>query len=304
MKIFARNSYKTLKRNKHVHIKSILCTALLLCSQLAIAGKQTAGTQQDAAMSIYQNSSAEVRIEQIAPQIRKHFLSMGVKPTHGGNVLRKEILSAIEISYHPSRFQKHIIASINNTLTSRERAKVLSWFNSRIGQKASLSEANTMMNAYIEGIPSVIDNAKRLKLPNDTETLIDTTEMAAMESELQLDVAVYQTSASSFAANAPQAQPGTNDYQIFFTATNSRRDEISKLNNNFARAMLGLALEDFSDTEIKALISFWGSPTGTRYSVALRRGINDAFRQSNRRFEREVKTIIANNRKQELAVLE
>ncbi len=269
-----------------MRIRNVLCTSLALCSLLAIAESRS-----DSALSIYQNSSAEIRIEQISSQISKQFAGTGSNVATSENIVRTQVMDAIEHAYQPQTFEKHILHAIDETLNWRERRKILQWLDTPLGRKASLAEAVAFMNASRNGIQSTIDSAKGLASASKS-ALVDVVELAAMESALQLDITVYQTSVSAFATNAPNSKSFNNDYKVFHTATDSRREEIAMLNKNYSRSLLAQAYADFSKPEVKALISFWGSPTGTRYSVALRRGIKDAFTEANQTFNDDVKNIV------------
>lgn len=266
-----------------MQFRNILCTAFLLCSQLTVAN----GLSDDS-LSLYQNSSAEIRIEQFSPQIAQKFAgNSGVN-----KVVQTKIISAIESAYHPSHFEKHIVRAFDTSLNWQERRKILQWLDTPVGRKAALGEAMALMNATRTGMTGTIEKARRLESTTKAE-LVDVVEMAAMESALQLDINVFQASISTFAASAPKSQPGLKDYSTFFAATDSRRREIASLNYSFSRSLLSVAYSDFSKQEMKSTISFWGSPTGTRFSVALHKGITNAFNEANQRLNRDVIDIIS-----------
>ncbi len=267
--------------------RNVLGTVLILCSQLTIAN-----TQVDKGLSIYQNSSAEIRIEQFSTQIQKQFSSTFQNEQEGNADVQSQILSAIKNTYQPKHFEKHILDEIDSTLNWHERKKIVQWLDTPLGRKASLAEALALMNANRNGINATIDTAKGLESASKA-ALVDIAELAAMESALQMDITVFQSSVSAFAANAPQSRSTANDYNFYKTTTESRRAEIATLNKNFSRSMLAIAYSDFSKSEVKSIISFWGSPTGTRYSVALRRGIKNAFDEANQKFNDDVSKIIS-----------
>lgn len=268
--------------------RNVLGAVLILCSQLTIAN-----TQADNGLSIYQNSSAEIRIEQFSSRIAKQFLSSIQNESVVSTQIQPQILRAIEESYQPKHFEKHILREIESTLNWHERKKIVEWLDTSLGRKASLAEAIALMNANRKGITATIDQAKGLESTSKA-VLVDIAELAAMESALQMDITVFQSSVSAFAANAPQSSLSkAKDYNYYKTTSEARRTEIATLNKNFSRSMLAIAYSDFSKSEVKSIISFWGSPTGTRYSVALRRGIKNAFDEANRKFNDDVRRIIS-----------
>ncbi len=291
--------------NKLVQFNYSLCAALLLCSQIALSSESegTVNTSdmavealaKSSALSIYQNSSTEIRVEQIAPLVRKNFLSMGAAASGNSLVIREKILGAMEVAYHPKKFQHQIISSLNKSLSQSEQSVVLKWLDSPIGRETSLLEAKSIIDSYIAGIPATIDEARLNRKSEKTEALLRTVNLAAMASELQLDMSINQIAASSFAANARPADLSANNYDVFFSATDSRRPKIAKVNRNYTLAMLKNAYGELSDQDLRYVISFWGSPTGSRYAFALRDGINEAFALANRDFDNDVAQIVANS---------
>ncbi len=267
--------------------RNLICSVFLMCSTLTVANSHS-----DNALAIYQNSSAEIRTEQFSANIAKQFLGMASGTTQIHQGVQSQILDVIERTYHSSMFEKHIARSIENTLNRQERNRIIQWLDTPVARKASLANAVALLNATNEGIPTTIDKATGLE-STAKAALVDVAELAAMDSALQLDISVNLTSASAFAANAPKSPSSIKDFSIFEAATDARRREIGNLNNNYSRSLLSLTYADFSKAEVEAMISFWGSPTGTRLSVALRQGINDAFEEANSHFNREVKRIVS-----------
>ena len=169
------------------------------------------------------------------------------------------------------------------------------WLTSPLGQKIALSEAMTNIESVATDIPRVMESAKTLKNGAVRHKLLKTIDQASMASELQLDVNIFQSSAVSFAANAPHSSAGAHDYSVFYDASNARRPQIAKLINNYTIATLAMSYRDLSNSELKAIISFWGSPTGTRFADALHVGMNNAFRDANRSFNSKMNHIIEFN---------
>ncbi len=269
-----------------MQIGNTLFIALLFCSTIA-----SANPQSDSALAIYQNSSAEIRVEQFSSQIGKLFMNSSADSS---KVISDKIENSIERNYNPARFQKHIVGSIDSTLNWRERNKILEWLDTPLGRKASLAEAMALVTASRGGMAATIEKARGLESQSKA-ALVDVVEMAAMESALQLDISVHQKSIAAFASNAPKSLTAVKDFGTYLTATESRRDAISNLNHTYSRSLVSLAYADLSKPEIKAMISFWGSPTGTRFSVALSRGIANAFAEANQSFNSDVKKIISNS---------
>ncbi len=291
---------------KNVQLNYSLCAVLLLCSQLALSNDanttpvtaavatHAAAETTSGALSIYQNSSTEIRVEQIAPLVRKSFLSMGAAASSNSQVMHKKILAAMKTAYHPDNFRDRIVSSLNNSLSQSEQAVVLKWLDSPLGRDASLLEAQSIIESYSAGIPATIDEARTSRKSDQTEELLKTVNLAAMASELQLDISINQIAASSFAANARPSEIGANNYSVYFSVTDARRPKMATLNRNYTLAMLKNAYSQLSDQELRQVISFWGSPTGSRYAFALRDGINEAFARANSHFDSEIADIVAN----------
>lgn len=269
-----------------MQIRTTIGIALLLCSTMA-----TANPGPDSALAVYQNSSAEIRVEQFSSQIVKLFKKSNASDNQG---IADKINVSIERAYSPARFEQHVLRAINNNLNRNERRKVIEWLDSPLGRKASLAEAIALVTANNSGMAGTIDKAKGLESQSKA-ALVDVVEMAAMESALQLDVSIYQKAVAAFASSASKSLTSVQDYSTFHAAAESRREAVSSLNHTFTRSLVALAYSNLSKPETKAMISFWGSPTGTRLSVALRRGIASAFEDANRIFSRDVKNIASSS---------
>jgi len=274
----------------------------ILLGVLALAVPQLlwASDVSSTALEIFRNSSAEIRVEQFAPEIRKKYMNIGVAAPAGTRKVRSQILGAIEVAYHPKTFQRYIIESLDESLTPSEQKRIIQWLDTPLGQKSSLFEAKSLVDAYYNGITDTIDHAYTVRTSSLTTSLIDTLDLATMASDLQLDVTINQTSIASFAANAP-AEMSSSSHTLFLEVTNTRREEIAKLNKSYSVAVLKNAYAKLSEDELKSLINFWGSPLGSQLSFALRDGINEAFKHANRHFDKEIKHVVSSSTNVDMA---
>ena len=101
-----------------MYFKTIVGIALLQLSSIATAAST--------ALSIYQDSSTEIRVEQISVQIHKGFANSGVTNAIESKDIRGEVNSAISEAYQPKYFEMHITQAIARTLSPREQQKCIS----------------------------------------------------------------------------------------------------------------------------------------------------------------------------------
>jgi len=270
-----------------VHLRTLISSVLLFCGSIAVAAEPSS------ALSIYQNSSAEIRSELIAKQIKKSYLNTGISVKNNDERIRNKILDAIDNAYRPSLFEREILRAIEQTMSPLEQAQVVKWLDTRVGRDASLKEALAYMDATDRDITSSIMMARTFSIKNNKDKLLKTVDIAAMASDIQLDITVSLTAASSYAANAPFSV-SSNDYSIFYGATNERRGEIEGLNSNYTMELLTDSYASLGSKDLKSVISFWGSPAGFQYAAALRTGMNRALNSAGDHFSKEVAYIIAN----------
>lgn len=270
-------------------------TILALFTMLLFMG-QTAGASTSAtgALGIYQNSSNEIRMEQIATEMRKAY-SNTAATTNTTRKTRRQIRAAIKQAWGPRTFQREITSAIERTLNADEQEFVLSWLDSSLGRKTALSEAIMYIEASRTDMLDIIEKSNSIDTDDKRKNLLKTINLASMGGDLQLDMTVHQNAAASFVANAPASITGISGYSTYFNATKARRNEMFRMVQNYNVAMVTHAYRDLSKRELNQVVSFWGSPTGTRYAVALREGIDQAFLKAKDHFIKELAYIMASN---------
>lgn len=269
-----------------------LFTMLVFSAQMAGASASATG-----ALAIYQNSSNEIRMEQIATEMRKAYTNTTANSSTTRKA-RRQIRAALKQAWGPRTFEREITSAIDRTLNKAEQEFVLTWLDSSLGRKTALSEAIMYIEASRTDMLDIIEKSNSIDTDAKRKKLLKTINLASMGGDLQLDMTVHQNAAASFVANAPGSITGisgVDGYSTYFNVTKSRRNEMFGMVHSYNVAMLTHAHKDLSKRELNQLISFWGSPTGTRYAVALREGIDKAFLKAKDHFIKELAYIMASN---------